>query len=135
MEGELDQRDLGLTEDPTSSDGDGEGSESEASAGEPVQAAVNHGYNLRPQRTGAGATAALDRSKWNAIAPGVGAEADKDRVGGRDADDAAKRRTATGDSPSPVVRKDGVTPTYAYTRLPESREPRGRLVDRSGGVA
>ena len=135
MESELDPRDPDLTEDPAASDEDGKGSESEANAGEPVQAAVNHGYNLRPQRTEAGATAALDRSKRNAFAPGVGAEADNNHVGGRDADDAAKRRAAASDSPSPVVRKDGVAPTFTYTRLPESRESHGGIVDRSGGVA
>ena len=121
MEGEPDQRDPDLTEDPVSSDEDGGGPESEASAVESVRAAGKHGYNLRPKHTGAGATAAHEQSKGNAIAPGVGAEADKNQVGGRDADDAARRRTAASDSPSPVVRKDGVAPTFTYTRLPESR--------------
>ena len=126
MEGELDQRDPDLTEEPASSDGDGEGSESEASAVEPVQAAVNHGYNLRPKRTGAGATAALDRSKRNTIAPGVGAEADNNHVGGRDADADRGRR------PQPAtlrVRWSGKTESLRHTPTPDYRSRASRAVE------
>ena len=135
MEDETDLRDPDLLEELVSSDGENEGSESEDSEVEPERAAADHGYNLRPKRTEAGATTAPVRNVKNAIAPGEGVEADTDRVGGRDAGDAAKRRVVNRDSPDLVVRKDGPMPKSTYARPPETREPSGKVVDRSGGVA
>ena len=76
MEDETDLRDPDLLEELVSSDGDSEGSESEDSEVEPERTAADHGYNLRPKRTEAGAAAAPARNKKNAIAPGEGVEAD-----------------------------------------------------------
>jgi hypothetical protein len=100
MEDETDLRDPDLLEELVSSDGESEGSESEDSEVEPERTAADHGYNLRPKRTEAGAATAPVRNVKNAIAPGEGVEADTDRVGGRDAGDAAKRRVVNRDSRS-----------------------------------
>ena len=91
MENETDLRDPDLLEELVTSDGESEGSESEDSEVEPERTAANHGYNLRPKRTEAGAARAPARNKKNAIAPGEGVEADTDRVGGRDATQAMPR--------------------------------------------
>ena len=135
MEDETDLLDLDQLAEPVSSDGDSEGSGSEASEAEPKPAAVGHGYNLRPKRTGTGASAAPAPNKTNAIAPGMGVEADNDRVGGRDAGDATKRRVVDGDPPNMAVRKAGLTPKSTDARPPGTREARDKVVDRSGGVA
>ena len=45
---------------------------------------LDHGYNLRPKRTAAGAAAASGRYKKDVIAPGEGVVADHNHVGGRD---------------------------------------------------
>ena len=135
MEDETDLLDLDQLEEPVSSDGDSEGSGSEASEAEPEPAAVGHGYNLRPKRIGTGASAAPAPNKTNAIAPGVGVEADNDQVGGRDAGDATKRRVVDGDPSNRAVRKAGLTPKSTDARPPETREARDKVVDRSGGVA
>ena len=84
VEDETDLRDPDLLKEQVSSDGESEGSESEDSETEPERTAADHGYNLRPKRTEAGAATAPARNKKNTIAPGEGVEADRRHVGGRD---------------------------------------------------
>ena len=98
-------------------------------------AATQHNYNLRTKRTALDTVEESEQTKSKGVAPGVGAEADRNQVGGRDAGDATDKRNSNGDSPDPVVRKDGVMPKSTYARPPASRESRGKVVDRSGGVA
>ena len=102
---------------------------------EPEAAINKHGYNLRTKRTAPDTVEESVRAKSDGNAPGAGAVADNNQVGGRDAGNAAEKRVGNGDSPNPVVRKDGITPKSTYARRPETREPRGKIVDRSGGVA
>ena len=110
-------------------------SDSEGEAAGVTPAATQHNYNLRTKRTALDTVEESEKTKNKGIAPGVGAEADRNQVGGRDAGDATDKRVPNGGSPDPVVRKDGVMPKSTYARPPASRESRGKVVDRSGGVA
>ena len=102
---------------------------------EPEAANTKHNYNLRAKRTAPDTVGESVRIRNDRNAPGVGMEADKNPVGGRDTGDAAGKHVVNGNSPDPVVRKDGIKPKSTYARSPETREPRGKVVDRSGGVA
>ena len=121
------------TEESSSEAGSTTGSEEEAA--EVTPAAAQHNYNLRTKRSALDTVEESGQTKSSSIAPGVGAEADRNQVGGRDAGDATKTRVLRGGSPDPVVRKDGVMPKSTYARPPAPRELRGKVVDRSGGVA
>ena len=125
----------GLVGSGESSSEAGSQSDSEGEAAGVTPAAAQHNYNLRTKRTALDTVEESGQTKSSSIAPGVGAEADRNQVGGRDAGDATDKRVPNGDSPDPVVRKDGVRPKSTYARSPTPRESRGKGVDRSGGVA
>ena len=125
----------GLVGSEESSSEAGSQSDREEEAAVVTPAAAPHNYNLRTKRTALDTVEESSQTKSSSIAPGMGAEAGSNTVGGRDAGDAMDKRVPNGDSPDPVVRKDGVRPKATYARPPVSREYRSKVVDRSGGVA
>ena len=123
---------LDETEESSSEAGTFEGSDDGA---DEAATAAQHNYNLRTKRVAPGTTEEPALTKKSDIAPGVGVEAHKHIVGGRDANKpTAKRgveREAAG-AAREVVRADSA-PTEAGAR--STRDPPPQVVDRSGGVA
>ena len=125
----------GLTESEESSSEAGSWASSEEEVAGVTPAAAQHNYNLRAKRTALDTVEESGQTKTSDSALGVGAEADRNQVGGRDAGDATDKRVPNGASPDPVVRKDGLRPKSTYAGPSAQRESRGKVVDRSGGVA
>ena len=135
MESEEDKRGSSDNEEGISGSESVEGSDAVAAEVEPEVAAARHNYNLRSKYKVPDPTREPELTVKDSTAPGAGVEAGHNRVGGRDLDDPGKKRGANRDSSDPVVDKDGVD---ASPFEPESRRtnvPRGRVVDKSGGVA
>ena len=123
----------GLVGSEESSSEAGSQSDSEGEAAGVTPAAAQHNYNLRTKRTALDTVEESGQTKSKGVAPGVGAEADRNQVGGRDAGDATDKRVPNGDSPDPVVRKDGVGPKSTYAGPSAQRESRGKVVRESRG--
>ena len=72
--------------------------------------AAQHGYNLRSKRVVPDAAVGTASTKKKESAPGVGAEADTSRVGGRAASDPTKKRSTASDSADPAMARQGTGP-------------------------
>jgi len=123
MASEKDRRDPSDNEAGTSEGESVEGSDAGAAEAEPEVAAARHNYNLRPKRKVPDNTGEPAHAKKNEIAPGVGLVADHNHVGGPDIGDPL------------VIVKDRVEANHNEFESQGTPVPRGRVVDRSGGVA
>ena len=135
MESEEDKRGSSDNEECISGSESVEGSDAVAAEVEPEVAAARHNYNLRSKRKVPDPTMEPAPTEKDGIAPGGGVEADHNRVGGREPDDPGKKRGENCDSSDPVVDKDGVDASPFELESRRTNVPRGRIVDKSGGVA
>ena len=135
MASEEEREDLSDQEESVSETESSEGSDAGMADAEPVVVAAQHNYNLRPKRRLPDSVAGAAQTNKNEVAPGVGVEANKVPVGGRDHGDPAKRKDGDLRSPASAVEKNrtDLDAVDADSRLmPDQRD---RVIDRAGGVS
>ena len=135
MASEEEREDLSDQEESVSETESSEGSDAGMADAEPVVVAAQHNYNLRPKRGLPDSVTGAAQTNKSEVAPGVGVEANKVPVGGRDHGDPAKRKDGNLRSPAPAVEKNRINlgAVVADSRL--MSDQRDRVVDRAGGVS
>ena len=135
MASEEEREDLSDQEESVSETESSEGSDAGMADAEPVVVAAQHNYNLRSKRVVPDSVAGTAQTNRNEVAPGVGVEANKVPVGGRDHDDPAKRKDGDLRSPAPAVEKNRTKLDAVDADSRVTSDPRDRVIDRAGGVS
>ena len=110
------------SEESSSEAGSQSGSEEEVAVVTP--AAAQHNYNLRTKRTALDTVEESEQTKSKGVAPGVGAEADRNQVGGRDERASGRPYGASIESESSDAgRSETGAESGGSSRLPSDQAP------------